>query len=99
MLDFENFFDISKDDDGYYRYNLNSTLYLGYSYSDLKEYVPSHDLHWPIISYNIYGTTRLAWLLCKLNGVKDPIYPVDAGTPVMYVPKELVNKVIQYING
>jgi len=76
MLDFENFFDITTDRNGYKRYNLNSTLYLNYSYGDLLEYVPSHDLHWTTVSYNIYGTTRLAWLLCKINKISDPIRPV-----------------------
>ena len=99
MADFENFFDVTKDREGFYRYNLNSSLYLNFKPSDLLQYVPSHDLHWTTISYNIYGTTRFAWLLCKINEVKDPVFPVCAGTPVFYIPQELVNSVVQYINS
>lgn len=35
-------------------------------------YIPKQTDTWLLISYYAYGTTELWWLLCKLNGVKDP---------------------------
>ena len=52
------------------------------------------------MSYIIYGTTRLAWLLMKLNKVKaaDVFAQLKAGTTVKYLTKDIVQKIIETIN-
>lgn len=58
-------------------------------------------MHWPLISYIIYGTTRLAWLLMKLNNVdvKDMFTPKCASETVKYVNKETLPQLVKVING
>ena len=58
-------------------------------------------MHWPLISYVIYGTTRLAWLLMKLNGVgpEQAFMPKRAADPVKYIGKEQLPQIIKAING
>ena len=72
VTDLDNFFSVYKTVAGEYAYNLNSSLYVTPSGGSLKRFTCDCEMHWPLISYRIYGTTRLAWLLLALNGVKLP---------------------------
>ena len=49
-------------------------------------------MHWTLISYKIYGTTRLAWLLWKANNVQmaDTFKVKMPGDIVYYLPRENV---------
>ena len=96
FTDFENFFNIYQDENAYFFYNLNSTIYLDVPSSRLKTYVCQHDLHWPIISYNIYGTVRLAWVLMKLNNISPDIAfnIVPAGSSVKYLDRNDITTII-----
>lgn len=86
VADLENMFNIFSDDEGRLLYNLNETVYV--NSGGAPEYTVTYDSQWTLISYKIYGTTRLAWLLMKLNGVELPeaFRPVKAGTAVKYIP-------------
>jgi hypothetical protein len=58
-------------------------------------------MHWPLISYKLYGTTRLVWLLWKLNDIEptnifDIKYP---GDKILYLPKEYVDNIVSTINN
>ena len=70
ITDFEHFFNVYQDGKKNFKYNLNSTVYFDTKNAKTLEYVVKYDSHWTLISYNIYKTTRLAWLLMKLNDVK-----------------------------
>ena len=99
ITDFEHFFNVYQDDQKYFKYNLNSTVYFDSKNAKMLEYVVKYDSHWTLISYNIYKTTRLAWLLMKLNDVK-PTQVFDlirAGTTVKYLSTEQVQKIIEAI--
>lgn len=89
FVDFENFLNVYQDKDDFYFYNLNSTVYLDVPPSRMKKFVCQHDLHWPTISYKIYGTVRLAWLLMKLNYItpKLAFEIVPAGSIVNYLDR------------
>ena len=94
--DLENFFHIYQDKYDYFYYNLNSTLYLSIPPERLKTYVCQHDIHWPTISYNIYGTVRLAWLLMKVNSIIPSLSfkIVPAGSEVKYLDRSALATVI-----
>ena len=96
FTDLENFFHVYQDKDAYYHFNLNSTVYLAVPPSRLKSYVCQHDLHWTTISYNIYGTVRLAWVLMKVNGITPDISfnIVPAGSVVKYLDRSDITTVI-----
>ena len=99
--DLENMFSCYLSTKGVWTLNLNSSFYA----INLPEEVFSHiilntDMHWPTISWNIYGTTRLAWLLMKLNNIKDATIftKVPAGSAVKYLDRgEYVNKILEAI--
>lgn len=100
FTDLENFFSIYQDENAYYRYNLNSTVYLNVPSSRLKTYVCKHDMHWPTISYDLYGTVRLAWVLMKVNGITPDISfdIVPAGSSVKYLDRSDITTVIDSFN-
>lgn len=100
--DFENLFDINQDALGRYGFNLNENLYIDVPDGALETYTCQYaEMHWPLISYDIYGTTRLAWLLMKLNGVKveDMFTPKHASEKVKYVNKEVLPQLVKVVNG
>ena len=100
--DLENLFDINQDPMDRYWFNLNENLYLDVPDAALNTYTCQYaEMHWPLISYMIYGTTRLAWLLMKLNGVKieDVFLPKRAADTVKYISKESLPQIIKVVNG
>lgn len=102
ITDFENFFDFYADSKrlNNYVYNLNSTLYLNIPKENLTDYQLIHNLQWSLISYNVYGTTRLTWLLWKINNV-DALHIFDtlpAGTIVKVLPMTDVQNIVKIIN-
>ena len=67
--DVESVFNIHEDLRGNIVFNLNETTYFNVPKNMLKAKILDHPLHWSTISYEIYGTTRLAWFLLKLNNI------------------------------
>lgn len=101
MTDFDNFFDVHETTGGDYAYNLNETLYLnaGRNGGGLPVYIAKHEMQWTLASYLIYDTTRLAWLLMKLNGV-DALHMFDnikVGQPILYLKQETVRGILDGI--
>lgn len=95
ITDFENFFDVVNVD-GMYKYNLNNTMYLDIAEDQLKTYELKTPAHWPLISYTLYETTRLAWLLMKINkvGLKDSLRQYQPGEKIKYLSDENVKEII-----
>lgn len=103
ITDFENFLDIYQNKkDNQYIFNLNKNLYIKISnLKTLPEFICQHDMHWPLISYHIYGTTRLVWILLKINNInkKDILKIIKAGQKIKYIQKDQVESIIVQING
>ena len=99
ISDLENMFTVHVDRKGNYAFNLNEGLYLSYDTTNLPKIKLDHDLFWTTISYKIYGTTRLAWLLMKINGIEaDRIFDIQTtGTDIYYLSKETVNRLLTEI--
>ena len=78
-------------------YNLNDSLYIYVPKSRLLNFIVQADLYWTTISYQIYKTTRLAWLLMKLNNVKpeNMLKKVEAGTIIKYLSENDANFIIK----
>ena len=70
ITDLENMLHIYQDSKQNNYYNLNSTIYINVPPEYLNLYTCDCDSTWFLLSYKLYGTTRLAWLLMKLNKVK-----------------------------
>lgn len=101
ITDLENIFNIYKDNKENYFYNLNSTIYFNIPDEKLNKYICSYEMHWPLISYKLYETTRLAWFLMKLNNVqaKDVFKTKQPGDIIRYLEKQTVINIITKLNG
>jgi hypothetical protein len=71
-------------------------VYINVDKDSLPEFQCNHAMHWPLISYKIYGTTRLAWVLWKVNDVslEDSFKAKQPSEKVKYLPKDLVQNMI-----
>ena len=88
FFDLDKMFSMFIDEHGRWKFNLNSTFYLIDIPDEVCEwYVCPTDMHWPSISLKVYGSTRLAWFLMKLNGPRDQsIFDIiKAGTRIRYL--------------
>jgi len=69
------------------------------------EYLIAHicdiDSTWTLLSYKLYGTTRLAWLLMKLNKVKakDVFLLKHPGDVIYYIPKDMTQSIVADMNN
>lgn len=102
FVDLENFFDVYEDKALYgdpFAYNLNSTVY--FDGIPQLDYNLKHDMFWTTLSYEIYQTTRLWWLLMKVNKVDaDSIFEsVRAGSTIKYIDKDVVRDIIMDISN
>ena len=99
ITDFENFFNIY-DDGKNYHYNLNVGLYFDINDQDCSTYALQTYAHWPLISYILYGTTHLAWLLMKLNNVNavDVFKTMQPGDVIKYIPEQSMTEIVKSIN-
>lgn len=101
MMDFENFFDVYTDKRGNLVFNLNKSLYFFIDDGAIEQMQMTHNMHWPLASYKIYGTTRLAWLLMKINNVdaKNVFDIIHAGDVIKYLSREQLASVLDIINA
>lgn len=100
ITDLENLFDVFIDKRQNVVFDVNKTLYIDVDPSKLPEFVVDTPMHWTLISFKIYGTTRLAWLLWKLNRV-DARTIFDAKQPgekIKYLPKHYVDGIVADLN-
>lgn len=62
VTDYESILDVYVDKRQNWVYNLNARMEVEAD-GVVEDYLVTCDQHWPTVSYNIYTTTRLAWLL------------------------------------
>lgn len=94
--DFENTLNVYQDKNNNWLYNLNQSTTLSVDESLILTYTCQYDSHWPLISYNLYGTTRLAWMLYKLNdiNINNIFKPILAGDKIKYIQKSFIRTII-----
>lgn len=87
--DLENAFTVFLDRRGNYVYNLNETVCFpdidSIPDSALKYYQCKELDQWTTVAYNVYGDTRYAWLLLKLNKIRDALTKPYKGQVVVYI--------------
>ena len=88
FFDLDKMFSLFIDEEGRWKYNLNSTFYLIDIPDEVCQwYICPTDMHWPSIAWKVYGSTRLAWFLMKLNDIRDQniFDQIKAGTRIRYL--------------
>lgn len=101
ITDLENALDTYVDKKLNRMFNLNKSVYVNVNESELPKFQCDHTMHWTLISYKLYGTTRLAWLLWKVNKVPmaDTFKAKQPGDIIYYLPTNLVQEIVSDINS
>jgi hypothetical protein len=92
---YENIFNVYTTEEGNYYYNLLQTISfppnLPEGFFEYYDIVPGDT--WPFISYKIYNTPNIWWLILLMNDISNPIDALVVGTRIK-VPKSKVIKII-----
>ena len=65
-----------------------------FSYIDVQASSP-----WTLVSNKAYGTIKLWWLICIVNGVYNPVYNCPPGTPVRILRPGYVRDILNTIDA
>lgn len=95
---YENLFTVNLNDTNHYFYNILSKLNfpekMDEGYYDTYT-IPNDNLPYTFISYKLYGTTLLWWLICSANKIQNPVYFPKAGTQLKVLKPGYVRAVLQ----
>ena len=103
--DIANLFNLSYDEaNNRYTYNLNKSIYIQsfdtYAASLYTVYEVKDRDTWLLISYNVYGTTELWWLVCKTNQIYSPISESpNSGDNLKILSDEIVQTILTQIRN
>jgi nucleoid-associated protein YgaU len=82
-------------------YNLNHTVSItsieNISNEYFTKYVVADGDTWPLISWKNYNTTLLWWIICKSNGITNPIQEPEAGTTLKILNSGVVSQILDGI--
>jgi hypothetical protein len=97
---YENIFDVFTDQDGYYYYNLLQSVVLPENLPDslFQTYVAIPGDTLPFISYKIFSTINLWWIICIANNITNPIDPIPSGTVLRIPTTTVVREILKQIN-
>lgn len=97
---YENLFKIYNDSDGNYYYNILKKVSFSGDFDDsfYFEYNVIGQKHWTIISYEVYGTIHLWWMICSVNGISNPVQLPESGITLKILKPEYVQDVLTSIN-
>ena len=100
-LRFENIFKMYKTELNHYYYNLLTSISLPVELDPDSYYVITFNRKspWTIISYNVYGTTDLWWLICLVNQITNLIKINNNLTTLKIIKPEYVRSIITEIQN
>jgi len=93
---YENIFKLYKNNRGQYYYNINKTVVFPENIDDTKiSYITVKQKQaWTTISYHVYKTIELWWLICLLNKIENPLKHPEPGTVLKVLNYDAVNDVL-----
>jgi len=97
---YENIFKLYKTDDNQYYYNIIKAISLGnYEVDDTKVQLlqVKKRAPWTTISFNVYKSIELWWLICIVNKIRNPVLIPAQGTYIKIVKPEYVKQVLDDI--
>ena len=56
------------------------------------------DTSWPILSYKVYNTTYLWWIIAAVNNIINPLEGVSGGTVIKIIKPNYVRLLLEEIN-
>ncbi|MBC8416812.1 hypothetical protein H8E06_00600 [bacterium] len=87
--------------DKHYIYNILRKVSLPDGLLDDRyfEYIVVHTSSpWTLVSNKAYGSIKLWWLICIVNGVWNPVHNAQPGIPIRVLKSEYVGDILNTIN-
>ncbi len=53
---------------------------------------------WTNLSYKLFGTIRLWWLLCKFNNIENPFEEIIPGTPIKVPGDQIQTEILDLLS-
>ena len=96
---YENLFNVYRDEDGYYFYTLLKNVYFP---SDMApslyaEVTPFPNELLPQLSYRLYNVTNLWWLIASMNRIDNPLEPLNPEVPLKVVGNDIIRSILTTI--
>ena len=81
-------------------YNIIKNIYVPSDISNDDFFTTTYQGNIPIttLSYQIYGTTYLWWLICIVNNIKNPFDPANSGKTLKIIKPNYINLVLTTIS-
>lgn len=97
---FENIFNVYTDESERYYYNILQNIALPDNLPDgyFTTYHTTYDDTWPYISYKLYETPNLWWIILPFNSVSDATQPIVPGTSIKALKVPFVKNVLNQIS-
>jgi len=96
---YENIFNVFTEEDGRYYYNLLQTVAFPQNLPDgyFIDYNIVYGDTWPFISYKVYNTPNMWWIILFANNISNPINSIIPGTQIKVPKIEVVNLILAEI--
>ncbi|NBO99786.1 MAG: hypothetical protein EBU90_06620 [Proteobacteria bacterium] len=100
-LRYENIFKVYKNPDNFYYYNITKTVTFPDNLDPTQffYYRVRRKMPWTMVSFNIYNTIELWWLLCLINKIKNPVKVPKTGTLIKALLPDRVSSVLAEIKN
>jgi hypothetical protein len=98
---YENIFKMYKDDQNKFFYNITKkiTLPTNLDPSQFFYFTINKQMPWTMVSFNLYQTIELWWLICIVNNIRNPVEQPKAGTVIKALKPDLVVSLIEDIKA
>ena len=99
LLKLENLFNVYNNGSNYF-YNILGTVNIPQNLdpnTHVNYTVVTDDMPWTLISYRIYNTMDLWWLICSVNEINNPVQFPKAGTVLKVLTPDYVSTILQTI--
>ena len=98
---YEHIFNVYSDKDNMYYYNMLQTIAIP---SDLppgyyQNYNVVYGDTWPLISYKLYRSPNLWWVILSVNNIINPTQQPEPGTIIKALRSRAVNMIISQISS
>jgi len=98
---YENIFKVHFNEDNLPFYNLNRSINFPNNLDPSLYSVVVYDTptHWPIVSYKLYQTIYLWWMITEVNNIRNPFILPEPGSTIRYIKPEYVQYVLSQIKA
>ena len=99
--DYANIFNVYTDENGYYYYNLLQNVKIPANLPDgyYEPYNVTYGDTWPSISYKVYKTPNMWWLVIAANEIINPTSQPDPGSIIKVLKIQYASLIVTEINS